>query len=208
MTERSIIFNGDMVRAILDGRKTQTRRPVEPQPEHSQHHEWGGRVVYEGEHRMWCWKKLVLDNLIDFPGGEDRQALAAQCPFGQPGDLLWVKEPWCPGCGTFPEGRHGTGVPDTDGSEIECGPWSADLMPKASARLWLRVTAVRVERLQDISEADCMREGFTPMSNHDTFDDVRLGFHGLWDDIYAAKGLGWETNPWVWVIEFEVVKQS
>ena len=94
-------------------------------------------------------------------------------PFGQPGDLLLVFDPDMP---------------------ADCGPIAAAT---------LKVLRVWVERLQTISEVDCMREGITPMCNHATAEDVRMGFASLWDSIYAAKGLGWDENPWVWACEFE-----
>ena len=81
MKERPIIFNTDMVRAILDGRKTQTRRIVKPQPEHKQRHEWKGKVLYDAEYRVWCWK----DHFGDDNWQDINYQLAHACPFGVPG---------------------------------------------------------------------------------------------------------------------------
>jgi hypothetical protein len=85
-----IIFSGPMARALLENRKTMTRRVMNPQPEFLQFHHYKGKTVYDGEARRWCWKNLVLENIWDFP--ENRQELAAHCPYGKPGDLLWVRE--------------------------------------------------------------------------------------------------------------------
>lgn len=95
MKERPILFGAPMINAILSGAKTQTRRVMNPQPDHLQHHEWKGKLVYEGEHRMWCWKQHTYDNLWDEGCREDeRRHLAAQSPYGVPGDRLWVRETW------------------------------------------------------------------------------------------------------------------
>jgi hypothetical protein len=92
MKVRPILFSAPMVRALLAGNKTQTRRMMKPQPQHLQHHKYQGLTVHEGESRMWCWKNLALENIWDFPSGADRKALAECCPYGQPGDLLYVRE--------------------------------------------------------------------------------------------------------------------
>lgn len=166
--EHPILFRGEMVRQILDGKKTQTRRLMAPQPEHRQIHEHRGKVVYDGEHRMWCWENTVVDNLVDFPGNEDRMELAAAQPY-KVGDLLWVRESF-----QTMDSIHGP-VPKYqadyrwDGSDwvliddedfYSDGPWRPSIhMPRWASRITLRVTDVRVERVQEISQEDAAAEG-------------------------------------------------
>lgn len=159
MKERPILFSGAMVRAILDGSKTQTRRVCKldvrggmPQPE--------------------------LDSLLRC------------CPYGQPGDRLWVRETWAKtyvrqaGAEWF---VYATGDNRTDYG----GPWKPSIhMPRAASRITLEITGVRVERLGEISESDARAEGVQSVAE----------FKELWASI---NGLGsWEANPWVWVVEF------
>jgi hypothetical protein len=196
--ERPVLFSGGMVRAILDGTKTQTRRIVKPQPDSGPN----GRMVDLGS----AWG--LLDGVLS---GEWR------CPFGQPGDLLYVRETWCkPYSGDTPDAyiyladgpdflsavarEHNWGRKDGTG-------WRPSIfMPKRIARLWLRVTDVRVERLQKITEADAIREGTRPAANVTTVDcdtpSPRAAFATLWDSI-NAKRAPWADNPWVWVVTFE-----
>lgn len=95
MKERPITMAAESVRGIFDDTKSQTRRLMTPQPAHLQRHEWRGKLVYEGEHRMWCWKGRTFENLWDeHVRDEDRGRLALLCPYGAPGDRLWVKETW------------------------------------------------------------------------------------------------------------------
>ena len=219
MKERPIIFSGEMVRAILDGRKTQTRRAVKLN--HS------GRVQRAG-------KNWHLD---------DPDAVMA-CPYGQPGDRLWVRE-------TF-RSRRVDGLPGdvmyrADHPEEKTVPgsygrsWKPSIhMPRWASRILLEVTAVRVERLQEISEGDAQAEGafFTdygrrchhagpprdasecpePDEHHpqcagwsmvptDSHEQCllcpRMAFANLWDSINGAGS--WEANPWVWVVKFRRV---
>ncbi len=92
MKERPILMSAPMVRALLDGTKTVTRRIMNPQPEHLQVHTWKGKTLYDAEHRLWWWKTHSFENLIDFEVG--RSQLATLCPYGVAGDRLWVKETW------------------------------------------------------------------------------------------------------------------
>ena len=193
MKERPIIFSDEMVRAILEGQKTQTRRVIKPQP-------------------------LNLIDAVRFK----------TCPYGVPGDRLWVREcfgftakwtmsyqrqwlaergPWLPGNITMayrsdePEGNW-------------C--WKPSIhMPKIYSRITLEIVNVRVDRLQDISEEDACAEGIEiiersyGMAYRDYrgksgawMSEARASFGTLWDRINAKQGYGWDTNPWVWVIEF------
>lgn len=197
--ERPILFSAPMVRAILSGAKTQTRRVMSPQPEHLQRHEWRGKLVYEGEHRMWCWRGHTFENLWDeYIRDADRARLAALCPHGAPGDQLWVKETWthdapdletcraayedaCPGIDYGPYYRATEVAPDT----LRWRP--SIFMPRWASRITLEVTEVRVQRLQEISEDDARAEGvepYTPPHGHISpdqhvpgpgFDRCRLG---------------------------------
>lgn len=92
MKSRPILLSSSMVRALLAGTKTQTRRIVKPQPEHLQHHVYKGKALYDAEHRIWWWKQNSFENLIDFEDG--RRELAKLCPHGVVGDQLWVRETW------------------------------------------------------------------------------------------------------------------
>ena len=190
---KPILFSGEMVRAILDGRKTQTRRVIKPQPS-------------AGVRRS----VFVLSGLEDGHGRELR------CPYGRPGDTLWVRETWQAVSGND-RARHIMTHPRPDRGWLEYAAtpradepaykWRPSIhMPRWASRITLEVTGVRVERLQDISEADAWAEG---CEGYD--DDVTGGKSGyreyceLWEKI-NGKG-SWDLNPWVWVVEFKGVAQ-
>lgn len=199
MRERPILFNGAMVRAILAGQKTQTRRAV---------------AGVRGDNCLSLRKPTktrsgIVTHVLDAPG-------RGLCPFGQPGDRLWVREttevdtdtrdsvelarysvdrrPVC-----YPPGT-GNGY---DGA-VQHWWYSRDTcpnihMPRKACRLVLEITAVRVERLQAISAQDCVAEGITTRFTMDGGnDDLRIQFRDLW----TSTGGDWDSNPWVWVIEF------
>lgn len=225
MTERPILFSTPMVQAILAGRKTQTRRLLNPQPVHAQHHIWKGKVVRDAEHRMWCYRDRCFDNIMNFgPMYEDNVALAAMCPKGKLGDRLWVRETFCEpslhsdllnfnladkvgdieyaadmGTERFPVGGNFT-------PQLNDFRWRPSIhMPRYASRITLEVTGVRVERLQAITEADAAAEGWQkrPELSSDPEvhrDAARDWFMDLWYDIHG-KG-SWDANPWVWVISF------
>ena len=194
MKAKPIIFNGDMVRAILDGRKTQTRRVLKLPK--------GCFWVYDDLGTDGMWTDSNLDHGI-------WHAEEVACPYGQPGDLLWVRE-------TFTKTQHGLPVyksdaKDADGKywpSVACDKegviWTPSIhMPRWASRITLEITGVRVERLQDISESDALEEGITyndiPNNGLDTMR-ARTWFRGLWSSIYGEES--WHANPWVWVIEF------
>lgn len=174
MKERPILFSGPMVRAILEGRKTQTRRVVKPQPAH---------IAGIG---------TVLN--IDTITGK-------ACPYGKPGDRLWVRETWdgvrLDGGGALVSYRADGDKPVTDD-----GRWHPSIhMPRWASRITLEVVSVRVERLQEISEEDAMAEGVALAEN---YRGPVAHFASLWEQI---NGLGsWNANPWVWVVEFRRVQ--
>jgi len=213
---KPIIFSGPMVRAILDGIKTQTRRVIKPQPKYWQ------RGFLKGEDKpcaLYWWEK----NGTPARGMELRE-ITEYCPHGQPGDILWVRETWY-------ECFDGLDGCDFDGyvadGEKPCGPCRATafeamsigyrskrpsiFMPRWAARLFLRITDVRVERVQDITEEDARAEGVEKMHIDDlgqTWKTHRRGFESLWDTINAKRGYSWDTNPWVWVITFERIQEE
>lgn len=195
-----------MVRAILDGRKTQTRRVMKPQPFVDQEAPWRRPMFHKPSGKFSIPSSVCHDTLI-------------QCPYGKTGDSLWVRETWGPCDGGFcyasVEGDRWRDV-KPDG-----GKWKPSIhMPRWASRITLEVAAVRAERLQDITEDDAKSEGieaiqplpsirgaarvraFRDYQHGVGFHQARQSFHSLWDSINSSRGLGWEKNPWVWVIEF------
>lgn len=198
MKGRPILFSGPMIRAVLDDRKTQTRRIVKPQS-FVQH-----GITYEPNDR---WR----------------------CPYGKPGDLLWCKEPW-----RTETDEHNQVLPSTlpVGTPILYGAdadWSLNrtvgrrrhgrFMPRWASRLTLELIGVRVERLEDISEADAIAEGFAPgwmgnpipettigggftISSPGTYASASGHFQAYWCELHGFDA--WDANPFVWVLEFKV----
>lgn len=222
MRERPILFSAPMVRAILDGRKTQTRRLVKPQPPAG--HSWHGftisstRAADEGKA---VWARGEAPHLVG--------AHRVRCPYGQPGDTLWVRESFMPApMESPPEDPRPTrwNVAYAAGGQSELmAPagydpmlynyerWTPSIhMPRWASRITLEVTVVRVERLQDISEADARAEGAYPPpagtdddGAHYDAGTFRDGFRALWESINGSAS--WDANPWVWVIEFKRAAQ-
>jgi len=210
-----------MVRAILEGRKTQTRRVITPQP------------IHDGT--FWTWKPDSIDRgWTDKP--EDRYndptlgniALRSLCPYGRPGDRLWVKERFAlhkdsdrlspknaPKDCRFYFDEHGRQT----GTNPRIGRWrSSRFMPRWHSRIDLEITDVRAERVQDISAEDAIAEGVESVGRAGGKDIAwRLYANGatgctnrpedsystLWDSINKERGYGWDANPWAWVIEFK-----
>ena len=200
MKERPILFNPEMVRAILEGRKTQTRRVIKPQPEC----ESGYESPHENEIGLY-WRKKDPEGFNSEP--ELNDYLLSQCPHGQPGDRLWVRETWCcdneaaaqdiisPGIGVFFRATE---------ENPSMFRWKPSIhMPRWASRITLEITNVRVERVQDISEEDAISEGMMGS----TSDNPAHDFYILWDEINEARGFGWVNNPLVWVIEFKKVEK-
>lgn len=199
MTERPILFSAPMVRAIIGGRKTQTRRVVKPQSPHG----------YSGD--MLDGSVLYVVN----EHGDVSDLTQIRCPYGQPGDLLWVRETWRLMCGDVrqPAFGHRCGRPCVE-YRAACGTgmlgdmekagrrWKPSIfMPRWASRLTLRVTGVRVEKLQAISQADAVEEGVGGSS-----DEALYEYRRLWDEINGKRpGCAWADNPWVWVVSFERV---
>ncbi len=205
MKERPILFSGPMVRAILDGRKTQTRRVVKgfTPPECRGRHE----CRIEGGFGKW-----YLDGQLATHSGE-----WLQMRYGQPGDRLWVRETWCvwkefdnlapsklwPGDEVSQLAVDYAANPARVWCNADAGKWRPSIhMPRWASRITLEVTGVRVERLQDISDSDAKAEG---VEDSDT-STARMSFARLWSDINGAES--WENNPWVWVIKFRRLQPS
>lgn len=208
MTERGMIFNSEMVRAILDGRKTQTRRPVKF-PVHDKN--------------LGC--ELAGNELA----GELSAGNYLNCAFGKPGDRIWVRETFCPVDDTQYGGEKWVDYRATPKFEAshpagwDCAPNDAEAlkwrpsihMPRWASRILLEITDVRVERLNAISEEDARAEGIIdggclncgepePCGCANPEPDATDAFAYLWQSIYGQEN--WNANPWVWVIEFKRVE--
>lgn len=189
MAIKPILFNTEMVRAILDGRKTCTRRVAKNVPDHTHRIE----PVYEnGRFQFDCFYSsyvAALDADADF-------CMPCLPPYQQ-GDILYVRETWCKGSWTNEKERYYYKADDND---FHC-VWHPSIhMPKEAARIWLRVTDVRAERLQDMTDDDAEAEGCFD------YTSTALGFPDVWDSTIKKSDIdrcGWAANPWVWVIEFE-----
>jgi hypothetical protein len=224
MKERPILFSAPMVRGLLNDTKTQTRRLIKPQP-------------YVDPQGNFCWNGWNYGQ--DF-SGPHIQAIASPlpssrtgrvlCPYGKPGDRLWVRETW----GMFkktPDNHvhacvRGDGRPSgfephyraTDTWEMPVGAWRPSIhMPRWASRITLEITEVRVERLQDISVADAIAEGIESepgtahWKNYDTspggwryWESPIQSYRTLWNSINGPDA--WDANPWVWAVSFERVE--
>lgn len=230
MKERPILFSAPMVRAILEGRKTQTRRAIRKQfapdaePAEVASTSPEGWQISGHSGLWWDDAGACIDDAI-------------RCPYGQPGDRLWVRETWQgPLLGTAGDykafnagGQKAIQKPeccvyratdtlnavDDDGKELG---WRPSIhMPRWASRILLEIVSVRVERLQDISEADAIAEGIervgegwqrfhcdpdAPVGQPFTMNPV-LAYRGLWESINGPSS--WDANPWVWIVEFKRV---
>ncbi len=199
MKERPILFSAPMVRAILEGRKTQTRRVAKLTH--------AGHVKEPGGHRRW--------HTADF---DARLA----CPYGQPGDRLWVRETYADLTQThgrcwerlneqtrrYERGRDPFIWYRADGDQPDVGDgalnperWRPSIhMPRSRSRITLEITGVRVERLNEISGADCIAEGIVEGEAPQYVFGLHEAYRNLWESINGPGS--WITNPWVWVVEF------
>jgi hypothetical protein len=200
MKDRPILFSAPMVRAILAGTKTQTRRAVKST---------GMYAIDASIHGEEVARRELA-------------ALATRCPYGQAGDQLWVREafsgPHCmdasDGCKAVPPSKWGDCSRIwywADGNPTE-GDWTRPRpsihMPRWASRILLEITAVRVERLQDISDTDAEAEGIQEIVDAGVDHDgtPRDAYRALWEQINGAGS--WSANPWVWVVEFKRAEVS
>jgi hypothetical protein len=205
--ERPILFSAPMVCAILDGRKTVTRRPVKVQPRSR------ADIGSYGKGQP-------------FIRNPDVTKRNPECPFGKPGERLWVRETWyCdhsevmsgpylkPDDLDISEARDdGTMVYAADGLtpyEADQPVWKPSIhMPRWACRILLEITDVRVERLQDISRSDIRTEGLQcppELASDDVSPNYRDWYPAAWKELWNSTGGDWDANPWVWVVEFKRV---
>jgi hypothetical protein len=204
MKERPILFSGPMVRALLDGSKTQTRRVCKPM------NSWV---------RQDCREVRMVDGkpfhfLLDATNPMEE----LRSPYGIPGDRLWVRETWNTSARCLPsidEPYIYAADLNSDGVKKWAATWRPSIhMPRIASRITLEVTGVRVERLRDISAADCLAEGIPsidtpgawsePIPREPNLPAIYKGaFCALWESINGDES--WEANPWVWVVEFKRV---
>lgn len=192
MSEKPIIYNGQMVRAILANppRKSQTRRVIK--------YSDGGRPTHPDDiEDGWPVAYFEARNEYDF----------LPCPYGQPGDRLWVRETFA----HVPEHDCVYYRADDPTDHPTDGSWTPSIhMPRWASRITLEITGIRVERVQDISPQDAIDEGVLPPGPPPSpreLDYAVEQFRELWDSINAKRGFGWDVNPYVWVIEFKVVER-
>lgn len=210
--EYPILFSGAMVRAILSGKKTQTRRLVKLNAELMAR----GCTSLDG---AWVDPGFGDGQYLKVPG-PDETSHRLYCPFGYVGDRLWVRETWSLGRATF--GKHdGPSAPPQRGGARSPVIYRADglindaefkwrpslHMPRWACRIKLEIVGVRVERVKNISHDDAVAEGCYQIKPCDEYPHGnawgRAGFSVLWDSINKERGFGWNANPWVWVIEFK-----
>jgi hypothetical protein len=214
MKERPILFNADMVRALLDVRKTQTRRIVKPQPTVNVDHFRHVTTCRKTGRMEWQACNREGKPVFAFKKKPCFVSEIAQCPYGQPGDRLWVREAFADGlCTKSTLACRATHRPsDLDEGWDDPIKWKPSIfMPRSYSRITLEIVSVRVERLQDISEADAKAEGVigkeqAAENGLSWYDKPRRAFRFLWQSINGADS--WDANPWVWVVEFKRVEAA
>ena len=231
MKERGMIFNAEMVRAILDGRKTQTRRIMKVQPSEGF---TPMNMSLEPDYKArWYTPGIVDKDGYLQPASKEVFGVSNEnegysCPFGAVGDRIWVRE--TSGLQVRRDALGGTGEfrvyrasnPDAIRFTTASGKdypikWTPSIhMPRWASRITLEITDVRVERLNDISEGGATAEGVPPagsllpdypgtfLTPKGDFATAKVAFQRLWESIYGEEN--WQDNPWVWVIEFKRVE--
>lgn len=203
MKERPILFSAPMVRAILEGRKTQARRALKIQPIH----------CTELPFILFPQSKDEAIEQTGFIWPNAKEQILSLCPYGQPGDRLWVRETFRI-IGEGPDDKLSMFRRDdvqyfADSDERYIGPYHPSIhMPRWASRINLEITGVRVERLNEISEADAEREGAVPIlvpPDGGSCPHIE-GFRSLWESINGAGS--WMANPRVWVVEFKQIKET
>ena len=217
MNEKPIIFNGDMVRAILEGWKTETRRVVKPKIQ---------SIITPDKFHLQMLRNGTVE--FSYSGGFDNDVEIVKCPFGQVGDRLWVRETVCiaPKDFAYPDDtcipdkegdlryiQYRATHPDEEGKNNYNLKWTPSIfMPRWASRIDLEITDIKVERVQDISYESALAEGverycddgawyYGPLDKGHASPEYE--FQRLWDSINEKRGFGWESNPWVWVVKFK-----
>lgn len=201
MAIKPILFNTEMVRAILDGRKTCTRRICKDANEYTV----PDMDFYNADMRTYA-----VHNFADKEQMEQLSTVERTCPIC-PGDILYVRETWCKGYLMNAKERYYYKADDND---FLCTWHPSTNMPKQAARIWLRVMDVRVERLQDVTEDGAKAEGaidnrgfiHSPENEYDRIHTARDHFIKIWNSTIKKSDIdryGWDANPYVWVISFE-----
>ncbi|MBU1282750.1 MAG: hypothetical protein KJ989_13195 [Gammaproteobacteria bacterium] len=217
-TEKPILFNGPMVRAILSGQKTVTRRVLKNQMLAG----WGIAdpahplaTITSAHPKKGKFSLLIRREIYPDSGKFEHDVIPS--PYGKPGDRLWVREAWARIRVAQAPDQEWVVYREGDNRTDYGGPWKPGIhMFRKDCRLLLEITAVRVERLQDISEAQARAEGISPISTgrfhcgHDEEGQITskspvTAFAWLWNSINGEGG--WAENPWVWVVEFKRVTQ-
>jgi len=240
MTEHPILFSGPMVRAILDGHKIQTRRAMRPQIDLSQ---WPLKPGALEKEKEWRYMPRVADwhhieeNMWGLFNKEDKPSdvpyTGIKCPFGKPGDRLWVRETHgiiqpthaTPGGKPYDQGpvyrADGDEAPTWDEGPFEFSGWRSSIhMPRWASRLTLEVTDVYVKQLQNMGKYDAQAEGFWPNGHVQDTDgcdvwcpkasaeEAKSQFIDYWDSRYDKQGFGWNANPWVFVVNFKDITKE
>lgn len=195
MKETGIIMSGSHPVDILEGRKTMTRRT------------WGLEEINKYPD-LWEWFGHDNSGRWSFRFKPGDRILNIKCPYGGPGDRLWVRETWST---VIPNGL--VFKAGSTGMALSLVKWRSSMfMPRWASRILLEITEVRAERVQDISEEDAISEGckadnLTAALNNIEYLSARNRFMLLWDSLNAKRGHGWEKNDWVWVINFAVIEE-
>lgn len=217
MNEKPILFSSPMVRAILDGRKSVTRRVVKPYVQREITNTSGETSTdpvnisdVDIEYLADAWNGAGwYVTLSEYP--EEGSRFLGHCPYGKPGDLLWIRETWM--CGEYGRRHQSQGMVHYRADAESLGAWRpSTFMPRWASRITLRITDVRVERLQEITDNDALAEGITGVLDDGIWSYnghvlPRDGFADLWDSI-NGKSCPWTDNPFVWVVSFERVKDA
>lgn len=210
-----------MIRALLNGTKTQTRRIVKPQPDYV--NQDGSACAKAKIVQQFDWENDKLVQLDHVLGNPDQKLCdVIKCPYGQTGDRLWVRETvglhedWKYD-ELFRQTKYCAYAADAETADEKEGPWRPSIhMPRWASRITLEITNVRVERLQDISEEDAIAEGIESLGgasvnhyknyldNAHWWIDPRKSYKTLWDSIYGEGA--WDKNPWCWCITFQRVE--
>ena len=243
MKQTGILFSTPMVQAIMEDRKTMTRRIVKPAigqknwltTETINKVRRFANSIVEGEKSAWWTMAIGEYKEIEHCGHkmDGGHIGSVKCLYGVPGDILYVRETW-QRVGGDAEGNDVDGgvlIYKADGEKAqeqndiwgcESGRWAPSLfMPKAAARIWLEITDIRVERVQDITQEDAKAEGMIPCPHRPSSEGCKphkdgsikrdcywCAFQVLWDRINGSKGHQWSKNEWVWVISFKVLSKT